>query len=465
MNSIFRNRFLWIVPVLLAQPEALHSHPNDVKQTALYGRIKTSLDAVPAIDTHDHLRAFEEIADRVETTRGRGMTLYSLWAHSYLSRTTPITPWPADRSFATWWQRAQHDFDDAHATSFYRYLLPAFRDLYNVDFDMINKDQAQQLNDRIFNNYQTDTWVTNVITKRANIELMFIDPFWNRLQFQRAYRFSVPVLNVTLLLRSSHPDRFPSNPDNPFTYAKKKKMEMTTFDDFLAVVDVLFDEALSADAVCLKSTQAYERGLNYERVSKEQAAEAYGKSPAETSDEAQKRFEDFMFWHVCRLSAKHELPFQVHTGNARVQGSNPILLVDAIEANPLTKFILFHGGYPWIGETGAIAMKCKNVWIDSNWLPTVSYTMAKRAYQEWLEAVPSDRIMWGADTVDAEGIYAATETTRQCLAEALTEKVQRGELRESHAIRIGRQIMRDNALKLFPKLKRMLWKSSQKGQT
>lgn len=85
MYSIFRNRFLWIVPVLLVQPEALHSHPNDVKQTALYGRIKTSLDAVPAIDTHDHLRAFEEIADRVETTRGRGMTLYSLWAHSYLS--------------------------------------------------------------------------------------------------------------------------------------------------------------------------------------------------------------------------------------------------------------------------------------------------------------------------------------------------------------------------------------------
>jgi predicted TIM-barrel fold metal-dependent hydrolase len=83
--------------------------------------------------------------------------------------------------------------------------------------------------------------------------------------------------------------------------------------------------------------------------------------------------------------------------------------------------------------------------------------MAKRAYQEWLEAVPSDRIMWGADTVDAEGIYAATEFTRQCLAEALAEKVGRGELLEKHATRIGRQIMRENALKLFPKLNRVLW--------
>jgi len=136
-----------------------------------------------------------------------------------------------------------------------------------------------------------------------------------------------------------------------------------------------------------------------------------------------------------------------------------MLLVDVIEANPQTKFILFHGGYPWVEETGAIAMKYRNVWIDSCWLPTLSYTIARRAYQEWLDAVPSDRIMWGADAVDAESIYAATEFTRQCLAEALAEKVERGELQERHAIRIGHQIMRENALKLFPKLKRMLWRS------
>jgi predicted TIM-barrel fold metal-dependent hydrolase len=136
-----------------------------------------------------------------------------------------------------------------------------------------------------------------------------------------------------------------------------------------------------------------------------------------------------------------------------------MLLVDLIEANPQTKFILFHGGFPWVGETAVIGMKFRNVWIDSCWLPTLSYTMAKRAYQEWLESMPSDRIMWGADMVHAEGIYSATEFTRQCLAEALAEKVVRGELQEQHAAHIGRQVMRDNALKLFPKLERHLWRT------
>ena len=431
---------------------------QDVGQGDLYSRIKENLDAVRAIDTHDHLRAFGKMPDRVATPDGRGMNLYSIWAHSYLTRTTKITPWPADRSFDTWWKQARDDFDDARATSFYRYLLPAFRDLYGVNFETLTDAQAAKLNGQIFQNYRDDSWLKEVITKRANIELMFIDPYWNRLQFARDYRFAVPVLNVTTLIGASHPERTPSQRDSPYVYAERKKMPTDTFADFLAVIEQLFADALAADAICLKSTQAYIRTLHYKPVSKERAAAVYGKSPKEATEKEQKQFEDFMFWHICRLSAKYELPFQIHTGDARVQGSNPMLLVDLIEANPQTKFILFHGGYPWVGETGAFAMKHKNVWIDSCWLPTLSYTMAKRAYQEWLDAVPSDRIMWGADTVDAEGIYGATEFTRQCLAEALAEKVEQGQLREADANRIGRQIMRENALKLFPRLNRMLWR-------
>jgi uncharacterized protein len=164
-------------------------------------------------------------------------------------------------------------------------------------------------------------------------------------------------------------------------------------------------------------------------------------------------------WRLVELSAKFELPFQIHTGQARIQGSNPMLLVDMIEANPKTKFILFHGGYPWIGETGAIMMRHqKHVWIDSVWMPMISYTMGKRAFHEWLEVMPSNRILWGADCNHAEGIYGATEFTRSCLAEVLAEKVDRGELLPEHAERIGRQVLRDNALELFPQLEARLWK-------
>ena len=114
------------------------------------------------------------------------------------------------------------DFHDARATSFYRYLLPGFRDLYGVDFDTITDEQARELNDKIFANYKDDKWLLDVITRRANIELMFIDPYWARLQFERAYKFAVPVLNVSMMIGGTHPSRFTSALDSPYVFAERQ---------------------------------------------------------------------------------------------------------------------------------------------------------------------------------------------------------------------------------------------------
>jgi hypothetical protein len=79
----------------------------------------------------------------------------------------------------------------------------------------------------------------------------------------------------------------------------------------------------------------------------------------------------------------------------------------------------------------------RNVWIDGVWLPTISPTMARRALHEWLEVMPSDRLLWGADCNTAEAIYGATVVHRAAITEVLAEKVHRGELREADALRIG----------------------------
>lgn len=440
---------------------AFAARGDDIKKTDLYKRIRASLDAVPAIDTHDHLRPFEEIPGRDVTDKGKGMTLHSIWQGSYYPWINPLSPWPEGKPFEVWWEKGQHDFKDARATSFYRYVLPAFTDLYGVDFETMTPEQARKLNDRIFENDKSEKWLNHVVTERANIELMLIDPYWARFKFDRPYRFAVPILNVTTMVDGHHPGSFTSSLDSPYDFAKQSGKEVKSLDDYLAAIDLVFQKAVASDAVCLKTTLAYQRTLDFQNVSKGRAEKAFGRPRSELKPEELKDFQDFIMWRLCELSAKYELPFQIHTGQARIQGSNPMLLVDLIAANPKTKFILFHGGFPWIGETGVIAMKYRNVWVDSVWLPQLSYTMAKRAYQEWLEVMPSDRIMWGDDTVQAEGIYAATVWTRQCVSEALAEKVDRGELREEQALHIGRQILRDNALKIFPKLERQLWKGKE----
>src|ERR1044071_3115759 len=131
-----------LAPLAPAAPQ-----PVDVKSTAVYRRIKASIDSVPAIDTHDHLFPFDMMRGKDKTDRGEGMTLHSLWSASYFTRNNPLTRWPDTGRFDDWWQTAKSDFVNARATSFYRYQLPAFKDLYGIDFDTITDEQARKLND------------------------------------------------------------------------------------------------------------------------------------------------------------------------------------------------------------------------------------------------------------------------------------------------------------------------------
>ena len=456
---MIRNATVTVCCFLLTGLTAAAQDPATRKRPA-YMKIKAYLDRIPSIDTHDHLQPFAELPGRVRTEHGLGMNLYSLWKNSYYSAVHKLTPWTDGQRFDDWWKVARNDFDDARAASFYQYQLSAFRDLYGVNFETMTAEQARGLDRRIFDNYRDAAWLRNVITVRANIELMVFDPRI-RFDFEPPNDFSVLALRVNPLLVAFHPDETPDPLHSPYVFAEKRGLKMASLDDYVAVIDGLLRDAAAAGIVCLKYAGAYRRTLQFDKPPVEQVAPIFGKRRQELSERQIKTFEDFVFWKLCELAAKHDLPFQIHTGHGRLQGSNPMLLLDLIEANPRTKFVLFHGGYPWIGETGAIALRNPgNVWIDSVWLPTISYTMGKRAFHEWLELVPSSRIMWGADALHAEGIYGATMFTRECLAEVLAEKVEQGRFREQDARRIGRQILRENALSLFPGMRNKLWKKA-----
>ena len=77
------------------------------------------------------------------------MNLCGLWSTSYYQDPSHLTPWKSGDTFDTWWARAKLDFDNGRATTFYRYMLAAFRDLYGVDFDHISDSDARELDRRI----------------------------------------------------------------------------------------------------------------------------------------------------------------------------------------------------------------------------------------------------------------------------------------------------------------------------
>jgi len=123
---------------------------------------------------------------------------------------------------------------------------------------------------------------------------------------------------------------------------------------------------------------------------------------------------------------------------------------------PETKFDIFHGSFPYMGELATLAKNFQNVYIDMCWLPIISPTAARLWLHQWLETVPVNKIMgFGGDYLFVEGTYGHSVIARQVVAETLAEKVEAGYLSLEEARYIARRILRDNAIELF-RLERFL---------
>lgn len=425
-----------------------------------YERILHFLKSIKLVDTHEHLLPRSHLAQLVQTARGPGVNLYALWRHSYFPSINHLTEYDPAMPFPLWWENVQADFRTARATSFYRYQLSAFQDLYQQDFAHLSAREAAQLDEQIYVNYQTEDWVPKVVTQQANIEYMFIDPHWCYGEVQRYYDFQVQVFRVQHLIQSGfHITEFQGAAPlagkaiNPYEYAQQNHIPLSDFDDYLAVVEHMVRSAKRVGVVCLKHALAYYRDLNFPKTEKTEAACAFGRARSDLSALEVRNFQNYLMWYLTDLSAKYGLPMQIHTGPGCIPGTNPMQLVDLIEANPHTHFILLHGGYPWVQEIAALVLRFPhNVWVDSCWLPLISDHLAVRAIQEWLDVIPANRIMWGGDCLHVEGIYGAVRLTQAVLARCLVERVEEGALDEADADFIGRQILRDSALALFPQL-------------
>src|SRR4029077_1516975 len=94
--------------LLVCLPASALAQPTSRSDT--YKRVKANLDGVAAIATHDHLWPFEKLPALVETERGKGVNLASIWRNSYYTWINPLTPWKPGQKFDDWWAVARNDF-------------------------------------------------------------------------------------------------------------------------------------------------------------------------------------------------------------------------------------------------------------------------------------------------------------------------------------------------------------------
>lgn len=386
------------------------------------------MELIPTINTHSH---------HLLDAGFEGFDLDSLLRNSYVD-------WCGVPFGNTGVERAV-TLEKVRFNSYFIWLEKSLRELYGVE-EPLSADNWNHYSDRIKNAHQDPKWHMELLTGRCRYEKIILDTYWQPGSnngypsvFSPAFRINMFLFGYNMEAR----DHGGNNAQRIYGTA------IHEVDEYVAFMREAITLKKQQGCVALKSAIAYDRGLDFEKVSKESAQKAFGRTGYAVTEKDIKAFQDYIFSRICEIAAELELPFQCHTGMGILEGTRAMQMSPIIRKNPNTKFVLFHCGYPWIDDICGLTHVYPNVYPDLCWLPLLSTSAAERMLHELIEVGTADKVCWGCDTWTSEESYGALLAIRHVLAKVLTDKISEGYLQLDDAKIIIRNILFHNAEKLY----------------
>jgi len=386
-----------------------------------------AIQKTPIFSTHEHHR---------ETEFHVKLDLDKLLRSSYVNWCS--SPGGSSREERRRW------LDTIRTNSYFVWLEKSVCALYG--FKSIDENTWDDLSEAIRDAHRDRDHHWRILQDHANYVRFMEDSYWNPGSHLSNPAFVVSTYRMDNWLTGYHADSVDHDHTNPrhFTDA-----DMDSLEAYEAALEAELDKRAS-HVVALKCAAAYERTLQFDTVDRAVADKLFGKHPGVIAEEEKAQFSNYMFHRFMTIAQERSLPVQFHTGLAKLAGSNPMLLEPVIAAYPDVKFVLFHGGFPWIYEIAGLAHNYKNVYIDLNWLPLISTKAAETALHTYLEIVPDNRhIAWGGDTWTSEEAYGASLAFKHVLLNVLSEKVASSFYRMEDAQRLVEKLMHRNAEALY----------------
>ncbi|MCX6223188.1 MAG: amidohydrolase family protein [Bacteroidia bacterium] len=343
------------------------------------------------------------------------------------------------------WEVIRNGWAHTRITAYGRSVLIAAKDLYGIDD--LNDYTYRELSDRIRAAHQNG-YYENVLKEKAKIDACLI------MEYNSVNTRNVESEGNCNFKRLFVYDKYVSF----FCYDKMNAKlsvygrKFNSLQEYESLIDSVFEQDVKKGIQGAKFGVAYYRTLKFDDVPRETANAVFEKMKASPDltfsfDEA-KPLQDFIFFKLLSLCERYKLPVQIHTGLQT--GSDPTGLVKAFFKFPGVKFCLLHAGYPFGGETATIAKTFSNVYIDMAWSALISPSYTVRYLQEFIETVPSNKIMaFGGDSQTVEGAYGASVLARQSVEVTLTGMVKNRYLTEGEALDIIKKILRDNAISMY----------------
>jgi predicted TIM-barrel fold metal-dependent hydrolase len=238
-----------------------------------------------------------------------------------------------------------------------------------------------------------------------------------------------------------------------------------TLDDYVkSVVNPTVARMRSGGAVGIKFEAAYLRPLDFDDPDAVAAQRIYGRyvRGGLPTHAEYKTLQDFLFRAIVREAGRQKLAVQIHVletfgGFYSARGSAPHLLEPAFNDSTLrgTKFVIVHGGWPFVGETQGLLAK-PNVYADISMMDDIlSPTVLAGVLRQWLGEYP-EKVLFGTDAFDGgieqgweQVAWVASNTARRALGIALTAMMRDGEITRDRAQALARMVLRENAAAVY----------------
>jgi predicted TIM-barrel fold metal-dependent hydrolase len=157
------------------------------------------------------------------------------------------------------------------------------------------------------------------------------------------------------------------------------------------------------------------------------------------------------------VAAEADVPVAVHTGYwGDFRELDPKFLLGIAARRPEVRFDLFHLGMPMIRDAILIGKSYPNVTLNLTWCAVISQVQTVRALDEVLDMVPANKVSaFGGDyRVAVQKAWGHLVMARQCVAAALANKIEAGDLDRGEALRIARMWFYDNPARIYGIVKR-----------
>ena len=458
ITKYFFNTCCILIVLMVCVPQ--WTRAQSIKDTDVYRRLQHAIDRIWIVDTHEHLGSEEDYLKKpvdflarmlhyVESDlvsagmeRPRGLD----WGVKFDIQDTskPLSErWPV---FMKFW-------NEMRFTGYGKAMQTVVNDLYGLDINTLTPASAKELNKRI-EAANTPGLYRRILKDKARIELSMVDI--EKTDVDR--EFFVPVMCFDYFMEAQSKVQLEAISGNT-------GVPIRSLQDMVTALEKAFDDAVNEGIVGIKSRLAYDRRIYYPRPTEAEAEAAfnkilgtyigYARTKKVPSWEEIELYQNYIMHQICRLAAEYKITFQIHTGIQTgagniVTNAKPTDLLNLIMEYPDVKFDLFHGGYPYGRELGAMAKNFQNVYIDMVWTTIISPKLSREFLSEWIEIVPANKIIaFGGDYSYVEGAYAHAKMVREMVTETLAEKVISGYLTEEEANELAIKFLRTNPIELF----------------